>query len=104
MLRSGIIATVLLAAMAAGQPVLADDPVAGEVLSEVWCSSCHAVRPDDPTSDAAPSFDTIVNVYERSPEFLWGWLAHPHGAMPNPNLSRGEIDDIVSYMETLRDS
>ena len=103
-MRTAIITAVLLAAAAASQSSLADDPLAGEVLSEVWCSSCHAVRPDDPVSDAAPSFDTIVNVYDRSPDFLWGWLAHPHGAMPDPNLSRSEIDDIVSYMETLRDS
>ena len=103
-MRLGITAAAMFFAVAAHEPVLADDPLAGEVMSEVWCSSCHAIWPDDPTNDVAPSFDTIVNVYERSYDFLWGWLANPHGAMPNPNLSRGEIDDIVSYMETLRDS
>jgi mono/diheme cytochrome c family protein len=86
----------------ATQPAQAGDPMAGEVLAEVWCASCHSVGPDNIASDAAPSFYTVMNVQQRSTDFLRGWLVNPHGAMPDPNLTRGEIDDIVSYMETIR--
>ena len=30
------------------------------------------------------------------------FLSHPHGAMPNLALTRAEIDDLISYIETLR--
>jgi mono/diheme cytochrome c family protein len=76
--------------------------MAGEVLAEVWCAACHSIGPDDVASDAAPSFYAVMNIQQRSAEFLRGWLFNPHGAMPDPNLSRSEIDDIVAYMETLR--
>jgi len=97
--------TWLLAAAVAAlalQPARAADQMAGEVLAEVWCAACHSIGPDDVASDAAPSFYAIMNIQQRSAEFLRGWLFNPHGAMPDPNLSRSEIDDIVSYMETLR--
>ncbi len=99
-MRKWLIAVAL--AVCAAHPARAGDPIAGQLMVEVWCASCHSVGPDDVASDAAPSFYTIVNVEQRSANFLAGWLANPHGAMPDPNLSRREIDDIVSYMETLR--
>jgi len=80
----------------------AGDPMAGEVLAEVWCSSCHDISGDDSASDAAPTFYAVMNIEKRSTEFLIGWLLNPHGAMPDPNLSRSEIDDVVAYIETLR--
>ncbi len=95
------IATLAITVSAA-QQALAADPMAGEVLAEVWCASCHNVGPEDVASDAAPSFYMIVNVEQRSANFLTGWLVNPHGAMPDPNLTRTEIEDIVSYMETIR--
>ena len=33
---------------------------------------------------------------------LHAFLSHPHGAMPNLSLTRTEIDDLISYIETLR--
>ena len=84
------------------QPALAGAPMAGEVLAQVWCSSCHDISGDNTASDAAPTFYSVMNVENRSAEFLSGWLINPHGAMPDPNLSRSEIDDIVAYMQTLR--
>ena len=32
---------------------------------------------------------------------LRAFLSHPHGAMPNLALTRAEIDDLISYIETL---
>jgi len=33
---------------------------------------------------------------------LRAFLSHPHGAMPNLALTRAEIDDLISYIATLR--
>ena len=33
---------------------------------------------------------------------LRAFLSHPHGAMPNLSLTRAEIDNLISYIETLR--
>lgn len=101
-MRNRLQIVTLAITLLAGQQAMAADPMAGEVLAEVWCASCHNVGPEDVASDAAPSFYTIVNVEKRSANFLASWLVNPHGAMPDPNLSRSEIEDIVSYMETLR--
>ena len=37
-----------------------------------------------------------------SADQLRAFLSHPHGAMPNLALTRAEIDDLISYIETLR--
>jgi mono/diheme cytochrome c family protein len=98
----------LAVAVATAHPALAEepfngDPMAGQVLAEVWCASCHDIGTgDDVATDAAPTFDSVMNVDQRSTDFLRGWLFNPHGAMPDPNLTRSEIDDIVAYMVTLR--
>ena len=33
---------------------------------------------------------------------LRAFLSHPHGSMPNLALTRAEIDDLISYIESLR--
>ena len=83
-------------------PALAGDPMAGEVLAEAWCSSCHDITSENVASDAAPTFYYVMNVENRSADYLSGWLVNPHGAMPDPNLSRSEINNIAAYMGTLK--
>lgn len=80
----------------------AADADKGRAIARQWCASCHIVEAGQPGGDAAPPFATIANDRTRSPGALRAWLANPHPPMPNLHLSRGEIDDVVAYLETLR--
>ena len=53
-------------------------------------------------ADTAPPFAAIANDPKRSPDALRAWLARPHPPMPNMNLTRTEISDIVAYLLSLK--
>ena len=78
------------------------DIEAGRRMAEVWCSSCHIVDGHG-TSDVAPGFKQIANDSSKTPDRLRAWLSNPHPPMPDFNLSRPEIDDIIAFLESLRD-
>lgn len=50
-------------------------------------------------SDAAPPFVAVARQNTRG--WVRAWLAAPHPPMPNFNLSRQQIDDIVAYLDSL---
>lgn len=74
---------------------------AGHALARIWCSSCHVVDESGQGRDTAPPFATIANSSHATRSWLRGWLTQPHPPMPNFNLSRQEIDDIVAYLDSL---
>jgi mono/diheme cytochrome c family protein len=80
----------------------AADPAQGRLLANQWCTSCHVVEPGGPGVEVGPTFDSVANDPAVSPDRLRGWLAAPHPPMPDLNLSRLEIESIVSYIESLR--
>jgi cytochrome c len=69
---------------------------AGRDLAERWCNSCHR------GSDAAPRLEAVANRPSTTPRTLRDWLAAPHPPMPNPSLTRAEIDDVIAYLLSLR--
>ena len=81
----------------------AGDAAAGQKLAREWCSSCHYVGFGSAASDAAPAFAEIANDPSATPERWRNWLIDPHPPMPNFSLSRGELDAIVAYLESLKD-
>lgn len=84
-------------------PASAANAEAGKRLTERWCVSCHSPSSRSRTSDvAAPSFNAVVNRRKRTESQLRAWLSDPHPPMPQLNLTRDEIDDIVAYLEELR--
>lgn len=96
-----------LAALALLVPVTAAAQGAGDarngvMLARNWCTGCHLVEPGGRGGDAVPSFMAIANDPKRSPSALRAWLTRPHPPMPNMNLSRAEIEDIVAYLESLK--
>lgn len=99
--RALLAASALLAALT---PLNAQaDAAAGHRLAQQWCANCHVV--DSATPKAAipqgpPSFATIAGHLEAGP--LRAFLAHPHQPMPDLTLSRSEIEDLASYIESLR--
>jgi cytochrome c len=103
-LRPVVRVLAVLAFLAPAGAVAQDmgDPAKGVMLARTWCTGCHVVEPGGRGSDAAPSFMTIANDPKRPPAALRAWLTHPHPPMPNMNLSRAEIDDIVAYLRSLK--
>lgn len=91
---------LLLPAVAAAQD--AGDARHGIMLARNWCAGCHVVEPGGRGADTAPPFMTIANDPKRPPSALRAWLLQPHPPMPNMNLSRAEIDDIVAYLQSLK--
>lgn len=74
---------------------------AGLRLARQWCSGCHAVDEAGSGTDATASFQHIARNHGQDKAWLRGWLSSSHPSMPNFNLSREEIDDIVAYLSSL---
>jgi len=102
MVRRVALMTALLAGAAASPSFAAGDAQAGHQLARQWCTGCHVV--DDAAqggSDTAPSFASIAHRRANDQTWLRGWLTSPHPPMPNLNLSRQQIDDVMAYLGTL---
>lgn len=96
-------AAVLAAALSAGAAApatAAGDPARGRTLAQAWCTGCHAVESGG--SDTAAPLQTAANRAGRTQSYLFAWLSDPHPPMPQLNLSRQEIADIIAYLDTLR--
>jgi len=90
-----LFAAVTLAAFAA-------DARRGAELARRWCVSCHATGTGPRAPDAGPPFAAIAADPAYTDGRLKGWLADPHPPMPNLNLGRGEIEDLVAYIRGLK--
>jgi mono/diheme cytochrome c family protein len=93
---------VLGARHAAGEEI--GDVAAGRHLAENWCSSCHVVGPttQQATSNGVPTFAAIARMKSTTVLSLRAFLQTPHPPMPDLHLSRDEIDDIATYILSLR--
>jgi cytochrome c2 len=83
-------------------PVLAGDPMAGADIAKRWCTACHATGTSPAARDVGPPFAEIANDPMRTESRLRTWLADPHPPMPNPGLSRVEIENVIAYLASLR--
>jgi mono/diheme cytochrome c family protein len=89
-------------AMAAAAPLRAQgDPEVGRELALSWCTSCHVVDHEGHGADAGPALPALLGDGQRTPDELRGWLAAPHPPMPDFDMTRQEIEDIVAYLESL---
>ncbi|MBX9759320.1 MAG: c-type cytochrome [Beijerinckiaceae bacterium] len=81
-------------------PSMAADAGNGERLARRWCAECHVVAPDQPRAQSdAPTF-AAISAERRVPQ-ITAFLNQSHPRMPDMNLSRDEIADIIAYMHTL---
>lgn len=79
----------------------AADAAKGEVIAKRWCAACHLVSSDQTHANSdVPSFASIAHKKQPS-EKLKTFLTDPHPKMPDMNLSRSEIADIVAYIGSL---
>jgi cytochrome c len=79
----------------------AGDVARGQALAKAWCVSCHIVDRKGTGTDVAPPFPKIADngtPDQRDPK---AFLAAPHPPMPDFNLARQQIEDIVAYLDSL---
>jgi len=79
----------------------AGDPARGHTLAQTWCSSCHTIERGGTGKDSAPPFASIAARGKPEQREARTFLNAPHPPMPNFNLARSEIDDIVAYLNSL---
>jgi cytochrome c len=60
-----------------------------------------ANRQQGPIQQGPPSFRTVAESGISAAK-LRAFLSHPHGAMPDLSLTRSEIDDLIQYILSLR--
>ncbi len=82
-------------------PALAGDADAGRVLAQTWCANCHLVGTAKQGQDTAPPLAAIAERHGQDPTWLRAWLTSPHPAMPNFNLSRPDVENLVAYLASL---
>ena len=80
----------------------------GHAYAQATCGACHAIETASASSPnpRAPEFSTIVNQQGLTAETIKPWLqgAHNYPSEMNFQLDPSKIDDLVTYMLTLRDS
>ncbi|MBX6745690.1 MAG: cytochrome c [Acetobacteraceae bacterium] len=104
----GLLALAAVAALAGGKPTFAQqvgDLAAGRRLAETWCSNCHVIGPNvtGPGSDAVPTFPNIARMPSTTAMSLRVFLQTPHARMPDIQMSREQVDDVIAYILSLRD-
>jgi mono/diheme cytochrome c family protein len=77
-------------------------PSRGEVLSQQWCSQCHAVEPGQQSPNPkAPAFSAIAAEPSATEYSLHVFLQTTHATMPNFKIDPNDVDDIVGYIRSL---
>jgi len=82
----------------------ADNVSDGRAIAERWCTSCHDIGAGDTRSakDLAPTFESVARRDNFSRVQLETWIGNPHPPMPNLNLTRREVDNLVEYILSLK--
>lgn len=76
------------------------DVARGREISERWCMSCHRI--DSATlNDQVPSFTSLA-ASSRTEAAIRGFLTRPHSPMPPLSLSNQQIEDVVAFLNTLK--
>lgn len=74
----------------------------GHRLAQQWCQQCHVTTPNATSGgDQAPTFESVAKREGTTAKSLRAWLLDPHPPMPNLGLSEQQIQDLVSYIQSL---
>jgi cytochrome c len=79
---------------------------AGRAIAQKFCSSCH-LTPDAPTKPVTvgiPSLSALANKPQQTPDAITLRLISPPHPMPDMQLTRDEIADVIAYLAALRTS
>ncbi|MCA3600936.1 MAG: cytochrome c [Methylobacterium sp.] len=100
---SRIVLLLLLGLLA--MPAEARDANKGRQLAKTLCSRCHAIGPVGASPHPqAPPFRVIARRYkpESLEEALAEGIVVGHRDMPEFELTTGDIDDFIAYLNRLR--
>jgi len=105
-LKFGVVAiSAALISAAVFAQELPGDPKAGRAFVVANCRQCHEVgnggRLLSPPK-RGPAFRDVANTAATSPLSLRIFLTTNHPTMPNLILSKKELDDVISYILSLR--
>jgi mono/diheme cytochrome c family protein len=90
-------------AVALAPASFAADANRGKALAKRWCTACHVVERDQTAAiDHAPPFSSVAKTPDFDENRLAFLLLRPHPNMPRLVLSRSEVADLASYIETLK--
>jgi cytochrome c len=79
------------------------DATRGKALVQQGCASCHAVEPGQQSPNPkAPTFSAIAGEPSTTAYGLHVFLQTTHATMPNFVINPDDIDDIVSYILSLK--
>ena len=100
--RCAVAIIIIYSALSAAADAQAAAP-RGENLAQSWCSQCHAVKPDQSSPNpAAPRFPDVAAEPSMTEYALRAFLKTPHPTMPNIMMKSDDMDDIVSYILSLK--
>ena len=76
----------------------------GHQLATRWCANCHVVERTTSTASAngLPTFPAIAANAHTTPELLRATMSAQHGRMPDLQLSKRQQDDLIAYIQSLR--
>lgn len=76
----------------------------GSGLARQVCAQCHDIATGSaPVRQVnAPAFSTVANRPDMTVEKLRAWMAASHPTMPNYLLNATEVDDVATYIMSLR--
>ena len=100
--RAALALVAALASFGCALPAQAGGDVArGAAIAKRWCVNCHVVSAEQ--KSAKVDVPTFADIARRRPDdrAISRFLVDPHPPMPNLNLTRQEIDDVVSYIRSL---
>lgn len=84
----------------------AGSPAAGRVYVQENCASCHAIGAgviDSPLPEAPP-FQEVADTPGMTGLALHVWLQSPHENMPHIIVEPDHVEDVWSYIRSLRTS
>jgi mono/diheme cytochrome c family protein len=100
-------ALAMAALLAASEPSLAQpqrgNAEAGRLYVQAWCTECHSVeRETAGTGQFAPDFTAVARRRSTTARSLNAFLRSEHKLMPDFAFERGDSDDIVAYILSLK--
>lgn len=77
---------------------------AGKALAQQQCSSCHAGTGKGSGADTAPSFVAVASSHPHDvlEAYLKGFPTRHRSTMPPVDLTNGEVDALVAFIESLK--
>ena len=93
--------TLTLTICIAPSAMAASDGHTGRDLAATWCSACHLVEQGTAAATEARPLAAIARDSRWTADALRGFLARPHGGMPDLHLTRQEIENLAAYIKTL---